>query len=298
MTKRSMPIWAGVLCALCLAACGAAPAAISGASGGSSAGSSMPAPPEKFQYTVTQETQKNSASAEDGTLLAQCSYQLPVLRAYRGDGTEIAQAQTPAEKKALEKASAFNAKFADWAASADFDEMAEWAREDYAQSRTPNGVPWNDTCYDAELTASVWQTEQLVSVSAVYYTYTGGAHPNRALLAWNFDLNAGTFLDPTALGDEQETFRAAVAAELVRQAKERAAQAGTEPETLYWPEYQDLLGKWSDTAVSFNDAGMTVSYSPYDLACYAAGEQVFTLDWDFLTPYLSDYGRQLLNRPA
>ena len=47
-------------------------------------------------------------------------------------------------------------------------------------------------------------------------------------------------------------------------------------------------------AVSFDEKGMTVVFSPYELACYAAGPQVFHLSLDFLEPYLSDYGRALL----
>ena len=39
---------------------------------------------------------------------------------------------------------------------------------------------------------------------------------------------------------------------------------------------------------------MTVIFSPYEMACYAAGPQKFALNMDFLEPYLGDYGRTLL----
>ena len=39
---------------------------------------------------------------------------------------------------------------------------------------------------------------------------------------------------------------------------------------------------------------MTVGFSPYELACYAAGPQVFHLTYEQLLPRLSPHGRALL----
>ena len=49
--------------------------------------------------------------------------------------------------------------------------------------------------------------------------------------------------------------------------------------------------------MTFSDMGMTVTFSAYELAPYAAGPQVFALDWDFLRPWLSEDGKLLLNLP-
>ena len=37
-----------------------------------------------------------------------------------------------------------------------------------------------------------------------------------------------------------------------------------------------------------------MAFSPYELAAYAAGPQGFRLSYDLLAPYLSDYGRAML----
>ena len=37
-----------------------------------------------------------------------------------------------------------------------------------------------------------------------------------------------------------------------------------------------------------------MTFSPYEMACYAAGAQVFRLDRDFLGEYLSSEGLRLL----
>ena len=54
------------------------------------------------------------------------------------------------------------------------------------------------------------------------------------------------------------------------------------------------MASWDDYAVTFGKDGMSVGFSPYELAYYAAGSQVFLISYDTLDPYLSDYGRQLL----
>lgn len=46
--------------------------------------------------------------------------------------------------------------------------------------------------------------------------------------------------------------------------------------------------------MSFDEEGMTVTFAPYEIACYAAGTQEFRLDRDFLGQYLSAEGLRLL----
>ena len=79
----------------------------------------------------------------------------------------------------------------------------------------------------------------------------------------------------------------------IRQAEERIAP-GAELEGAYWDNYPEVVASWDDYAVTFGKDGMSVGFSPYELAYYAAGSQVFLISYDTLDPYLSDYGRQLL----
>jgi hypothetical protein len=263
-----------------------------------SLGDQIPASESAVTYTLEQNVRKNSATSDDGVVLATCRYELPHLRAYRADGTEItdADAQTDEEKQALETVSVFNGKFEDWVSGVDFQEIADWARQNY-QMR-PEDFQNNGIAYTAELDTASWQTEHFISISATYYTYTGGAHPNTVLLAWNFDLDAGAFVEPTVVAEDEQLFQQAVTGEIIRQADEKARAEGMEPKDFYWENYQDIAADWASYAVSFDADGMTVGFSQYEMACYAAGEQVFSLSNEFLKPYLSDYGRQLLCLPA
>ena len=54
------------------------------------------------------------------------------------------------------------------------------------------------------------------------------------------------------------------------------------------------MAEWSSYAVSFDETGMTVGFSPYELAAYAAGPQVFHLAYETLLPHLGQHGRALL----
>ena len=50
--------------------------------------------------------------------------------------------------------------------------------------------------------------------------------------------------------------------------------------------------------MSFDEEGMEVIFSPYELAPYAAGPQSFRLSYDWLEPHLSAHGRVLLGLEA
>lgn len=254
------------------------------------------AAPESLSYTVELQTLEDSTSASDGTVLIKRSYTLPVLTVVTEDGSAVAEASTPAETEALTVAQTFNDQFRAWAEDDRTDqEMTSWAEEDRA-FRTERGQVW--VPHTVELDCTVYQTEELVSVAAEYYSETGGAHPNTVLLAWNFDLTTGQFFTPELLASDGRVFSQAVTEELIRQSQETAASYDTVPEDFFWPYYQDVLASWSSYAVSFDETGMTVAFSPYDLAAYAAGPQVYHLPYETFAGYLSPHGLAMLGLAA
>lgn len=245
-------------------------------------------PPETVAFSVEMEEYQETVRDEDGAVLAECSYELPVMRALTEDGAVLETASTEAQERALAKAEAFNARFAPWKTNP--KTLAESAREDRA-FRNESGL--EPVAYTDDLWCAVYRTETLVSVSGTYSTYTGGAHPNHILMSWNFDLEAGEFFEPEIL-DEGGDLRDFVRAALVRQVREPEGEPGAKPEDLYWEDYEDILADWPSYAVSFDEEGMTVGFSPYELACYAAGPQVFRLTYDQLRPHLGQHGKALL----
>ena len=248
-----------------------------------------PDPPrETIAFSVELEKYEETVRDEDGAVLAECSYELPVMEALLEGGSVLKAAASAEQERALAAAETFNARFAQWRSNP--KTLAETAREDRA-FRNESGL--EPVAYTDDLSCTVYRTETLVSVSGVYYTYTGGAHPNSILMSWNFDLGSGTFFEPDIL-EEDGRLQETVAGELVRQAEAKALEDGRAPEEFFWTDYADILADWSSYAVSFDEAGMTVGFSPYELACYAAGPQVFHLSYGDLAPHLGQHGRELL----
>ena len=253
------------------------------------------AAPEQLSYAVELETLADSAKAEDGTELAVRTYVLPRMSVEREDGTALTEAATPAEETALAAVEVFNGQFQSWAAADNFEEITSWAEEERA-FRAESGLAWHP--YSLELTCAVYQTDRLVSVRAEYYSYTGGAHSNTVLLAWNFDLTTGHFFTPELLASDGQVFSQAVLEELLAQSREAAASHDLAPDEFFWANYEEILAGWSSYAVSFDETGMTVGFSPYELASYAAGAQVYHLDYDQIAGYLSGHGLTVLGLPA
>jgi len=247
-------------------------------------------PPRAAAVTLTVEVEpyEETVRDEDSAILVECSYELPVMRVLLEDGTPLEEAASPEQERALAAAEGFNARFAQWKENPQV--LVERAKEE-REFRKEAGLEFPP--YTDDLSCSVYQTEHLVSISGVYSTYTGGAHSNSLLMSWNFDLETGEFFEPELLnagGDIQDY----VQRELAAQAREKAAEMDMAPEEWYWEDYEDTLAEWSSYAVSFDGEGMTIGFSPYELACYAAGPQVFQIPYERLYPHLGEHSRELL----
>lgn len=250
-------------------------------------------PKEIIHYQVEMVSGGDTKQTEDGVHLVTCTFDIPQLMAYRTDGTVITAetAQTEAEDHALDIAAAFNETFGEWTKAEEFDKLADAAAGDlmwYCEEK----MEWYGGYY-LDLGCTVYQTDRLISISGLYYSYAGGAHPNTWRIGWNFDLEEGTFFEPELLGDGPELTEA-VTAEIIRQAGV-PLEDGTIRTEWYWEDYEAIIANWNCYAVTFDEAGMTVVFSPYELAAYAFGPQEFFISYEFLESYFSDYGRAILD---
>ena len=245
---------------------------------------------EVIRYMVTMDEWSDEAQNEEGILLAQYVFDLPILTPVREDGTAVTEARSETEEQVLAMAAAFNEKFEKWAAAEEFNDLVKSAGEDLACRQAEN-IDWYGG-YTLELDCTVYQTDRLISVSGSYYSYTGGAHPNTWQLGWNFDLEEGAFFDPELLCDGTE-LKEAVVEEIIRQAGS-PREDGHVPIEMYWEDYEEIIANWTSYAVTFDESGMNVVFSPYELAPYAAGTQEFRVSYDWMKPYLSDHGWELL----
>lgn len=247
--------------------------------------------PTPVRFTVETGVWEDDSAAEDGTPLAEYRFVLPVLSVCREDGTIVETAETETERKALETAAVFNEKFGKWAAAEEFREVTESAAADLDFCREWDGEWFGP--YTLKLDCSVYQTDRLISISGTYYSYTGGAHPNTYLLGWNFDLDTGEFFDAKALSDGT-ALQDHVTEELLCQARCRASEEDMTPEEMFWEDYENIIADWSSYAVSFDDEGMTVAFSPYELAAYGFGAQEFDISYRELESHLNQRGQQVL----
>lgn len=290
MMKRSIALLSGCLMLL-LTACGASTPIPSG----TEPAPLSPSPKDQGVRYQAELEEVSGESREGDILLLSYRYEVPVLRAYRSDGSELTgEADGAQEERALRTVETFNGNFSYWRDGQDAQEVESWAREDYASMKDILPIWTEGRGYSTEFTSELYETEGFVSVRGMYYSFTGGAHPNTMYAAWNFDLESGSFVEPGFLAADAQAFQEAVAEEIIRQADAAAETEGVEPGQYYWEEYRDIAAKWADYAVNFDEEGMTVTFAPYEIACYAAGTQEFRLDRDFLGQYLSAEGLRLL----
>ncbi len=197
----------------------------------------------------------------------------------------------PEDEGAVALCQAFNAQFDMWEEGNDFAQMAAWAQEEY---ETTKDSEWGWTgYYTYEINTTVYQMAGLISLEGVYYSYTGGAHGNSVLLSWLFDLTTGTFVSPLCLAKDPQMFADAVAEELIAYIQSNTLE-DLPLEEIYWDDYQTVVSSWDSYCVYFDEEGMHVSFSPYELAAYAAGPQEFTIAYETIVPYLSDGAVQML----
>ena len=248
--------------------------------------------PDSIICEIETAPESDISRADDGSILAAYTYQLPVMRLYRRNGAPVNDetAASTQERNAVQMADTFNQAFAQWRTEADFPALEELARGDYAQ-KLENQEKWENH-YEQGLESAVYQTNRFASISGRFYYYAGGAHPNTVLLGWNYDLEKASFFYAGQLFQDTET----VTAELLRMARERAQEWNMAPQEFFWENYADILGAWSDSSavVTFDEYYMNISFSPSEIAAYAAGEQMFSIPRTWLKPYLNAYGEHLL----
>ena len=236
-------------------------------------------------------TQGRNYYTNDNTLLAECAYELFKIQPVCADGS--AYTAEGANPRPLQSAEAFNDAMETYskACMEQFEQLVELANEDYISGETAFEFGGEFHYYQNIQGSASW-LGNLLSVTITDSAFTGGAHGNYGFSSWNFDLAAGVFITPDLLVEDMGAFIPAVADEIVRQA---GSADMLEEYISYSPDgyYETLLG-WPDGCVTFGESGMTVIFNPYELASFASGEQVFTIELDFLAPYLNDYGRGLL----
>jgi len=208
--------------------------------------------------------------------LASCDYQLLTLSVVN------LEALPPAEAEAAERITeAFNDRMTGMMDELDADGKAVGRDAKNAYK----GGYLLETYYD-EVSASGTVMGEVVSVRIDRSSYTGGAHPNGYASACLFDLTAGQFiLDPSQLADDPTAFLTGAAEKLVEK-----AESIRKNRDVYWQDYAEIISRWNEGTVLFDEEGMLAVYSTYELGPYSMGEVELRLNWEELAELMGPGG--------
>ena len=240
----------------------------------------IPIPDEEPEFVVSPLLEQKTFSADDGTVLAEYSYQLVTMSL--GNPEELS---ADAEERAEQVVGSFNERMESRLSDAMSvgQELGDMAESAYESEMLP-------VAYSDEATASVVRQGQIYSIRVDSSSFTGGAHPNSYTDSYLFDVVLGQFIDPAQVADDPVAFQTGAAKLLLEKAKE----LDTDVQSGYYPEYEDVIAHWYDGTVLFDKEGMTVVYSPYVLGPYALGTVELKVSYQEIEDLLGPGGQERL----
>lgn len=144
--------------------------------------------------------------------------------------------------------------------------------------------------YYDETQASAYLAGQIISVRLDNGSFTGGAHPNSYTSSLLFDLGSGQFIDPAQIAESPESFRTGAAELLLAQAE------ALDVREFFFPEYAETIAHWNEGTVLFDEEGMEVFFSCFELGPYAMGPVALRLDYAQLADLVGENGLTRLGR--
>lgn len=278
-----MKRWKAILlvCIVCvIAACGSVNNSPAQSMQSMAKNTMLPPPDEEPEYVVSPMVEERRYSADDGTILAECSYQLVTMTVSNTD--ELSPDTAAQAEKVVEN---FNERMDERRqdAAAFGEELGNMARGVYEDGHL-------DYAYRNETRMSALLQGRIYSIRVSSSGYTGGAHPNSYTDSELFDLDLGRFIDPAQVADDPVAFQTGAAELLLEKAREQ----DEEIRSGYYPEYAEVISHWYDGTVLFDSEGMTVVYSPYELGPYAMGTVELKLSYDEIKDLLGPGGLERL----
>ena len=235
-------------------------------------------------YEITPVNEEKTYTAEDGTVLANTSYQ--VLAMSVSNLEELSETGAGKARLVVEHFNQrMDKRLSD--ASAYGMELKEMAEDAYASGFLANA-------YSDSVRAEAALQGRLYSIRFSSSSYSGGAHPNSYTDSYLFDLDMGQYIDPAQVADDPVAFQTG-AAELLL---EKAQEQDEEVRAGYYPEYADVISHWYDGTVLFDSEGMTVVFSPYELGPYAMGTVELKLSYEEIGDLLGPGGLARLGQAA
>lgn len=224
----------------------------------------------KSRITIEMKTDEDNKSTEDGTVYLSRSITYPVVTI---DGNNDASDKINADIRS--KVDAFNGS----------NELEEMAKEnlEYFESEESD-YPFIG--YDESMTFQTTRSDSnVISFTATYYAFTGGAHGNSMAQGLNYNAKTGEFISFSDLSDDPAAFHEDTLAY-----NQQLAQTESYKERLFSEEsisdgtLESVL--YADGSWYLSTSGLVFMSPPYALGPYAEG----TIE--FIIPYndLADMG--------
>lgn len=140
--------------------------------------------------------------------------------------------------------------------------------------------------YVSDATIQVLRFDKhLLILELDYYDETGGAHPNHGCTTMNYDPSTGNFVELADTLTDSDSFAATIRKAMEKEYDEETMQAIDE--YYYYDEdtdsspdpFQNHLDKDTYSWV-INEKGLTIFFSPYDIAPYAYGDISVELSYE------------------
>ncbi|WP_435577466.1 PdaC/SigV domain-containing protein [Gilvibacter sp.] len=143
--------------------------------------------------------------------------------------------------------------------------------------------PEDALTYELELEHRVsFQNEDLISLSTVYYTYTGGAHGYGSESYLNLNPETGIAYSLPELIDDVDEFTA-FAERQFRTQNGIALDANISSGQFLFDEDTFFLSE----TYGFNESGMVFYYPTYSIGSYADGPATLAFSWKQIGPWLN-----------
>ena len=241
-------------------------------------------PDTEPEYEIRPVEEKQTYTAEDGTVLAVISYQGLAMDISNLEELPEAEAET-----ARAAAEAFNQRMdrRRQDAAAFGEELGNMAGGVYEDGHL-------DHAYLNQISMSALLQGGIYSIRISSSGYTGGAHTNSYTDSYLFDLRLGQFIDPAQVADDPVAFQTGAAELLLEKAQEQDADV----RSGFYPEYAEVISRWYEGTVLFDSEGMTVVFSPYELGPYAMGTVELALPYEEIGDLLGPGGLERLGLAA
>ena len=171
-----------------------------------------------------------------------------------------------------------------------YNGMLEMAEDNYAYVRQ-SGIEGLPTEYSSTRTAETARVDdRLLNLVFTYYDYTGGAHGNYAKEAYVYDLDSGRRLQLEDLTSDYAAFKDSVIYYMIGLTETdpnlyEHVYIDWIPDNDYYGTFAQLLrqGSWF-----FDDSGLVIFSSLYELGPYAAGIAEFGIPYSELQGKIDD----------